>query len=140
MAKIQFSDGDFGVKLERLASRDNIRRILEAGSAAAIKEEQRRTEAAGHVRPGGGHLLRGISAGPIHEDLDKAWQYVYPMGENEHGQDLTVIAYVINYGYGGKRTAKTGDKFLTGKKDEMTDAVRAAMSAEAERIKNEIMR
>lgn len=140
MAKVEFTDGDFGVKLEQLASRENIRRIVEAGSAAAIKEDQARTIAAGHITQGGGSLYRGISAGPLHEDLNRAWQYVYPSGEGDHGQDLTVVAYVINYGYGGRRTKHTGDKFLTGHKDTLDEAVGKAMAAEAERIKNDIMR
>lgn len=138
MAKIEYQAGDFGRVLDRLMTRENIRSIVEAGSAAAVKEEQERTIAAGHVIHG--RLLEGISAGPLHEDLHEAWQYVYPSGEGDHGQDLTVVAYVINYGRGGERTKKTGDKFITGKKKQMDDTVRAAMAAEAERIKNEIMR
>ena len=138
MAKVEYSAGDFGLVLDRLMSRENIRSIVEAGSKAAIQWEQERTIAAGHVTSR--KLLEGISAGPIHEDLDRTWQYVYPSGEGDHGQDLTVAAYVINYGYGGRKTAKTGDKFLTGKKPQFTDVVREAMAAEAERIKNDIMR
>jgi len=140
VAKIEYQAGDFGRELDRLMSRENIRRIVEAGSAAAVQLEKERTIAAGHVTPGGGSLLRGISAGPLHEDLNRAWQYVYPSGEGDHGQDLTVVAFVINYGRGGKRTKKTGDKFITGNKKQMEDVVHAAMAAEAERIKNEIMR
>ena len=138
MAKIQYDVDDFGERLEALGRRENIRRILEAGSAEAVKIEQERTVAAGHVITG--KLKEGISAGPVHEDLGSAWQYVYPSGYDDRGQSLTVVAYVINYGARGQKTAKTGDKFLTGKKKQMEDAVHAAMEAEAERIKNEIMR
>ena len=135
---IEYSAGDFGKELDALMSRENIRRIVEAGSAAAVKFEQEQTRAAGHVITG--QMKESISAGPYHEDLNTAWQYVYPSGTGDHGQDLTVVAYVINYGYGGKRTAKTGDKFITGNRKQLEDAVHEAMAAEADRIRNEIMR
>lgn len=136
MARFDYDMGGFEEKLGILGSRDNLRRILEAGSAEAVRQEKQRTVAAGHVITG--KMEQSISAGPIHEDLGSAWQYVYP---GEGGQDReTVKAFVINYGYGGRRTAKTGDKFLTGKKKEMDDAVREAMEAEAARILNNTMR
>ena len=135
---IEYSAGDFGKELDALMSRENIRRIVEAGSAAAVKFEQEQTRAAGHVITG--QMKESISAGPYREDLNTAWQYVYPGGTGDHGQDLTVVAYVINYGYGGKRTAKTGDKFITGNRKQLEDAVHEAMAAEADRIRNEIMR
>lgn len=135
---IEYSAGDFGKELDALMSRENIRRIVEAGSAAAVKFEQEQTRAAGHVITG--QMKESISAGPYHEDLNTAWQYVYPSGTGDHGQDLTVAAYVINYGYGGKKTKKTGDKFITGNRKQLEDVVHEAMAAEADRIRNEIMR
>jgi hypothetical protein len=45
---------------------------------------------------------------------------------------------VINYGYGGRRTEKTGDKFITGKKNAMSERVSAAMQAESDRIIQEL--
>lgn len=135
---IEYNAGDFGRELDALMSRENIRRIVEAGSAAAVKFEQEQTRAAGHVITG--QMKESISAGPYHEDLNTAWQYVYPGGTGDHGQDLTVAAYVINYGYGGKKTKKTGDKFITGNRKQLEDAVHEAMAAEADRIRNEIMR
>jgi len=138
MAKIEFSDGDFGLKLEQLGSRENLRRILQAGSAAAVEDLKRSTAEHRHVVTG--QMMAAIGPGPIHEDLGRAWQYVYPGGDSEQDKDLAVIAYVINYGRGGRKTAKTGDKFLTGHQKTLDDAVGAAMAAEAERIKNDIMR
>lgn len=138
MAKCTFDMGSFGDNLERLASRESIRRIVEAGSAEAVKIDIERTIAAGHVITG--QMRDAISAGPVHEDLGKAWQYVYPQGTGDHGQDLQKVAFVINYGYGGRKTAKTGDKFITGKSKQLDDAVGAAMAAEAERVLNDIMR
>ena len=138
MAKVEFHDGDFGVKLEQLGGREAIREIVSAGVQAAIKLDQERTVEAGHVITG--KLKEGFAPGVYHEDLDSAWQYVYPQGTDINGQDLSKIAFVINYGYGGRKTAKTGDKFITGRKPQLDDAVREAMEAEAERIKNDIMR
>lgn len=136
MAKIEYQPDDFGKVLNKLMSRENIRQIVEAGSAAAVRELVQRTEAKGHVLTGS--MKKSISAGPVHEDLGRAWQYVYP---GDGGDDTeTVKAFVINYGRGGKKTAKTGDKFITGDKKQLEDVVHAAMAAEAERIKNDIMR
>lgn len=138
MAKIEYNPGDFGRVLDRLMDRQNIRDIVEAGSAAAVKELVRRTNEKHHVVKHG--LERGIQAGPLHEDLGKAWQYVYPMGEGDHGQDLAVVGFVINYYKAKKKDAKTGDKFITGNKKQLEDVVRQAMAAKAEQIKNDIMR
>jgi hypothetical protein len=138
MAKIEFIMDDFGEKLEQLAARETLAKIVEAGSAAAVKVLQGRTESHHHVVTG--QMKAGVKAGKLYEDLNSAWQYVYPQGTNSEGKDLAKIAHVINYGYGGRKTAKTGDKFLTGKKPELEEAVQTAMMAEADRIKNEIMR
>ena len=139
MAKISYTTGDFEDKLERLGSRESIRRIVEAGSAAAVEKLKESTSEHRHVVTG--ELRESISAGPLHEDLGSAWQFVYPGGLREdNDKNLAMIASVINYGYGGRKTAKTGDKFITGHKKTLDEAVGAAMRAEAERIKNEIMR
>ena len=136
MAKFVYDTSGIEDKLGALNSRENIRRIVEAGSKAAIAALKRRTQEHRHVVTG--EMEASISAGPLHEDLGSAWQYVYP---GDGGQDEnTVKAYVINYGRGGKRTAKTGDKFLTGNKKELDEAVSAAMQAEADRILNDTMR
>lgn len=136
MAKLEFDLGDIGEKLGSLGSRENIRRIVEAGSRAAVMELQRRTQEKRHVITG--EMEKSISPGKLHEDLGSAWQYVYP---GAGGQDKdTVKAFVINYGRGGKRTAKTGDKFLTGNKKQLEEVVGAAMAAEADRILNDTMR
>ena len=136
MAKITYDLSGFEEKLGALSSRENIRRIVEAGSKAAVMELQRRTQEKRHVITG--EMERSVSAGPLHEDLGSAWQYVYP---GAGGQDRdTVKAFVINYGRGGKRTAKTGDKFITGNRKQLDQAVQAAMQAEADRILQNTMR
>ena len=124
--------------LEQLGSRENAKRIVEAGCAAAVEELQRRTDEAHHIVTG--DMQRSFAPGIYHEDIDKCWQDVYPQGNDSRGKSNAKKAFVINYGRGKKRTAKTGDKFITGKQKTLQEAVGAAMRAEAERIKNEIMR
>lgn len=126
------------VSLEQLGDRKNMRRIVEAGSAAAVKELQSRTSAAHHIMTG--QMQAAFAPGLYHEDIDACWQDVYPQGYDSRGVENAKKAFITNYGRGGKRTAKTGDKFITGKTKTLEDAVSAAMQAEAERIKNEIMR
>ena len=129
---------EFETQLDRLGGREAARRIVEAGSAAAIKELQGRTEAAHHVMTG--EMERAFAPGLYHEDIDRCWQDVYPQGTDRRGVDNAKKAFVINYGYGGRKTKKTGDKFITGKTKTLEEAVGNAMRAEAERIREEIMR
>jgi len=133
--------GDFAAfeaQLDQLGGREAARRIVEAGSAAAVKVLQERTDAAHHIMTG--QMKGAFAPGKYHEDVDRCWQDVYPQGTDARGIDNAKKAFVINYGYGGRKTAKTGDKFITGKTKTLEEAVSAAMQAEAERIKNEIMR
>lgn len=133
--------GDISVieeQLEKLGSRENAKRIVQAGSAAAVKELQARTAEKRHIMTG--EMQKAFAPGLYHEDIDKCWQDVYPQGRDSRGVDNAKKAFIINYGYGGHKTAKTGDKFITGKKKTLEDAVSAAMQAEAERIINELTR
>lgn len=129
---------EFEAQLDQLGGREAARRIVEAGSAAAVKVLQEGTDEAHHIMTG--QMRAAFAPGAYHEDLDRCWQDVYPQGPDARGVDNAKKAFVINYGYGGRRTAKTGDKFITGKTKTLEEAVSAAMQAEAERIKNEIMR
>lgn len=124
--------------LEQLGSRENAKRIVQAGSAAAVAEMQKRTAEYRHILTG--EMKAAFAPGIYHEDIDKCWQDVYPQGTDSRGVSNAKKAFVTNYGRGKKRTAKTGDKFITGKTKTLQEAVGAAMRAEAERIKNEIMR
>ncbi len=47
-------------------------------------------------------------------------------------------AFVINYGYGGRKTKRTGDKFITGQKQTLSAAVGKAMQAESDRTVAEL--
>ena len=125
-------------QMDQLGGRDAARRIVEAGSAAAVKALQERTDEAHHIVTG--RMQQAFAPGIYHEDLDRCWQDVYPQGMDARGVDNAKKAYVINYGYGGRKTKKTGDKFITGNTKTLEEAVGAAMRAEAERILEEITR
>ena len=126
------------MSLGELGNRENAKRIVQAGSAAAVKELQKRTMQAHHIKTG--QMEQAFAPGIYHENIDECWQDVYPQGYDSRGISNAKKAYVINYGRGGKRTPKTGDKFITGRSKTLEDAVHAAMIDEADRIKNEIMR
>ena len=126
------------VQMDKLGGRESMRRIVEAGSKAAVRIMQERTSEKHHIQTG--QMQQAFAPGLYHEDIDRCWQDVYPQGTDARGVDNAKKAFVINFGRGGKRTAKTGDKFITGKTKTMEDAVSAAMRAEAERIQNEITR
>ena len=125
-------------QLDRLGGREGARRIVDAGCMAAIDELKRKTAAKGHIVTGS--MQESFAKGIYHESIDRCWQDVYPQGTDPRGVDNAKKAFIINFGRGNKRTKKTGDKFITGKDKTMEEAVCAAMRAEAERIKNEIMR
>ena len=136
MAKIEYSGfDDLERGLERLG-REGIKRVVMAGADAAIKEIQSRTESYRHVVHG--EMLKAVSAGVYHEDLNSAWVDVYPQGEDRRGVSNAKKAFVINFGYGKRRTDKTGDHFITGQKQTMTAAVLKAMQAESDRIVREM--
>ena len=64
---------------------------------------------------------------------------VYPQGTDPRGIDNAKKAFVINYGYGGRRTKKTGDKFITGQKKRLEISATEAMQKENEKFIQEII-
>ena len=116
--------------------RDAIRSIVMAGAEACVEETRKNVEGYRHVVTGS--MLQGVAPGQYHEDLGSGWVEVYPQGEDSRGISNAKKAFVINYGYGGRRTARTGDKFITGQKNAMQDAVSAAMQRESDRIIQEM--
>ncbi len=138
MARMTVEMGQLEVQLKVLGERENLRRILQAGVEKCVEILQNRTDEKHHIITG--DMRAGIKGGKIHEDVGSIWQDVYPQGNDRRGKSNAVKAYVINYGRGGRKTPKTGDKFITGKSAELKSAVRGAMAAEAEKIKNEVMR
>ena len=136
MARCEFTGPDeMAAKLETLG-RDGIRRLVTAGAEACKKEMQLLTDQYRHVVTGS--MMRGIAAGKYHEDLNSAWCEVYPQGTDSRGVSNAKKAFVINYGYGKRKTAKTGDKFITGKNSTMKRVVAEAMTAENDRIIREM--
>jgi hypothetical protein len=138
MAKFEYvPDDGMDAALERLG-REGIRAIVMAGAAAAVKEMQDDIGAYRHVKTG--NMQKAVGPGAYHEDLGSAWVEVYPQGSDDRGVSNAKKAFVINYGYGGRRTKKTGDKFITGNKKKREQAVGNAMQAESGRLIDEMNR
>lgn len=136
MARLSVQGFDFiDNQLTKLSGRDCARRIVQAGADACSAELEDRTNQYHHVVTG--NMVQSIRPGRYHEDIDVCWQDVYPQGDDSRGVSNAKKAFVINYGYGSHRTAKTGDKFITGKKKTLEQIVGKAMKAEADRILNE---
>ena len=121
--------------LERL-DRESIKRIVMAGADACVEETRKNVEKYRHIVHH--DMLDSVAPGKYHEDLNSAWIEVYPQGYDGRGVSNAKKAFVINYGYGGRRTAKTGDKFITGQKSTMQEVVSKAMQAESDRIIQEL--
>ena len=136
MAKMTYSGFEnVERQLEKLG-RETVKRLVNAGAKALEETTQELTQQYHHVGKTGS-MKDSVKPGQYHETLDGGWQEVYPQGNDPRGVSNTVKAFVINYGYGGKRTEKTGDKFITGNKKKRQEAVTAAMEAENKKIINE---
>lgn len=124
-------------QFEKMLNRGNVRRIVEAGARKDAEEWRRNITAAGHVRTGS--MLANVRPAQYHEFLGGGEMSVYPQGDDGKGVGNALKAFVINYGRKKKRrTARMGDKFITGKLAQSEAAVQAAMQAEGDRILDEI--
>lgn len=124
-------------QFEKLLDRGNVRRIVEAGARKDAEEWRANITAAGHVRTGS--MLANVRPAQYHEFLGGGEMSVYPQGDDGKGVGNALKAFVINYGRKKKRrTARMGDKFITGKLPQTEAAVQAAMQAESDRILDEI--
>ena len=103
-----------------------------AGAEACIEETKKNVQQYRHVVTGS--MMEGVAAGKYHEDIGSGWVEVYPQGEDSRGISNAKKAFVINYGYGQRKTAKTGDKFITGQTKTMQDVVAAAMRKKSDEI------
>ena len=120
--------------------RPMIRKIVEAGSAAAEARMAEETNKAGHAPPGKskrstGEMLASIGRNEYREFLGGGAQDVYPQGEDGRGVRNATKAYVLNYGRG---KGLKGDHFITGDEAMMERAVVDAMQAESDRLIAEI--
>ena len=135
MAKHTFSG--FEVIERQLAKLDRgtVRRLVEAGAKALVESTQESVKQYHHVVTG--EMEQSVKPGQYHETLEGGWMDVYPQGDDSRGVSNAKKAFVINYGYGGRKTGKTGDRFITGNKRIRQSAVEAAMEAENKKIINE---
>lgn len=113
-----------------------IRRIVEAGAAAAEERMAANTEKAGHGPPGRsrratGEMLRSIGRNEYREFLGGGSVDVYPQETDKNGVRNATKAYVLNYGRG--RGLK-GDRFITGDESQAEKLVTEAMQAESDRL------
>lgn len=136
MARCEYTAGEmFDAGLDRLG-RYGIRQIVNAGAEACVTETRKSIEQYRHIVTG--DMQESVAPGKLHEDLDATWVEVYPQGYDRRGISNAKKAFVINYGRGGRRTNHTGDKFITGHKTTMTEAVSKAMQAESSRLISEL--
>ena len=131
MARVEFGFGQVDEALTAM-SRDAVRRIVMAGAEACVEATKTNVQQYRHVVTG--NMMQGVQPGKYHEDLGSGWVEVYPQGYDSRGISNAKKAFVINYGYGGRRTDRTGDKFITGNKTTMQDVVSKAMQAESDRL------
>ena len=136
MARVSYSGFEAIEGVIRTLDRDTIRRLVMAGAEACVEETRKNIEGYRHVVTG--NMLAGVAPGQYHEDLGEGWVEVYPQGMDSRGVSNAEKAFVINYGRGGWKTERTGDKFITGKKKTMQDVVSRAMQAESDRIVQEL--
>lgn len=116
-------------QLEKLGNgmRAAIRDAVMAGAQVYAQELQGAIRDRRHVETGA--MLQSVAPGPYHETLGGGEVYIYPQGTDNRGVRNAMKAYVISRGYGGKRTAKTGDKFVAEVERVSETQVQAAIQA-----------
>ena len=136
MAKMEYSGFELvDAQLAKL-DRGTVKRIVMAGAEALVEATKDTIASRHHIATG--EMMANVRPGQYHETLDGGWIEVYPQGTDSRGVSNAQKAFVINYGYGGRRTAKTGDKFLTGQKKRLEMSAIEAMNRENEKILQEI--
>lgn len=108
------------------------REILEAGAEVYKEEWKNSIKSHYHVRTGS--MVNAVAATDLKRTADGYTISIYPTGSDSHGVSNATKAYVINYGRGGKRTPKTGDKFVSIAEQAAVDKANAAMSAKLNEI------
>lgn len=118
-------------QLTRL-NRDMMRQVVMAGAEACVQQTKKEILQYRHVVTG--NMMDSVAPGKYHEDIDSSWVEVYPQGDDGRGVSNAKKAFVINYGYGKRRTDRTGDKFITGNRKTMQEIVSRAMRAKSEEL------
>ena len=113
-------------------NRDMRKEVVMAGAAACVEQTKKDIMQYRHVMTGS--MMENVAPGKLHEDIDSTWVEVYPQGDDGRGVSNAKKAFVINYGYGKRKTAKTGDKFITGNKASMQEIVSRAMRAKSDEL------
>ena len=137
MAKMEYSGFEIVDRQLARMDRGTVRRLVEAGANAIVERTKQSIESHHHVATG--EMMASVKPGAYHETLDGGWMEVYPQGEDSRGISNATKAFVINYGYGGRRTKKTGDKFITGQKKNFEMSALEAMNKTNEEIIKEII-
>lgn len=81
-----------------------------------------------------GSMQANIGPGKYTVDIDSASVAVYPQGADPRGVSNAAKAYIINYGYGGRKTKKTGDKWVNKAEAAAEDSAHELMGAKYEEI------
>lgn len=132
MAKFTYTAGEgFDGGLDRL-SRESVKTIVMAGADQCTKDLQNVIGTYHHVKTGS--MKENVRPGIYHEDLNSGWVEVYPQGEDSRGVSNAQKAFVIDRGYGSRRTEKTGDKFITKNKKQFQTDVSRAMQTASDRL------
>lgn len=137
MARMEYSGFEIIERQLARMDRGTVRRLVEAGAKALVEATQESIRSHHHVGETKS-MVESVKPGAYHETLEGGWMEVYPQGEDPRGVSNAKKAFVINYGYGGRKTKKTGDKFLTGQKKRLEVAAAEAMQKENEEILKEI--
>ena len=138
MARFEYSGGEeFEAALEKL-DRDGRKNIVMAGAEVCAQDMQNAIGNAHHVRTGS--MMQNVRPGIYHDDPDSSYVEVYPQGNDSRGVDNAMKAFVINYGYGKRRTKKTGDKFITKNEKQFRATVERAMQDASDRMIAELFK
>lgn len=118
-------------RAEGMGIRNAVKRIVTAGAEADAADLKKLTRESHHVLTGS--MVENIRGGTYRETAGGGEINVYPQGEDSHGVSNAMKAFVINYGLGGRKKGKMGDKFITKNFKKTEAIVSAAMAAEAEK-------
>ena len=132
MAKLTYDGGEgFDAGLDKLG-RQGIKTIVMAGAEQVTKDFQRVIGEYHHVKTGS--MQQNVRPGVYHEDLDRGWVEVYPQGTDGRGVDNAKKAFIIDRGYGSRRTKRTGDKFIKKNEKQIKSEAFRSMQAASDRL------
>lgn len=130
MAKVEFSAvDDVAEQMGQIADglrRTVIREVVQAGAEKYAEMLKQEIRARHHIASGS--MEQNVKAGKYYETVGGGFTYVYPHGADNRGIDNARKAFIINYGRGGRRTEKTGDRFITNLERTAEDPVQNAMA------------